>query len=131
MIELSTDKCRRLLRSHSVGRIALDDLRGIALFPVNYCSDGWHIAVRCDRGSRLTQAAQSEVAFEIDDISHESRTGWSVVVTGVAFEITDARDEYSELLRQLPVDTWAPGRKGCWMRIEPRVITGRMVRPAG
>lgn len=130
MVEMETEKCRRLLRSHTVGRVAFRDDRGLTLFPVNYASDGHHIAIRCDRDSRLNRASESEVVFEIDDLSPQTRSGWSVVVSGVAYEINDAHDHESELIRALPVDTWAPGRKGCWMRIEPRTISGRVVRPA-
>lgn len=129
MSDMTTEKCRRLLRSHTVGRVAFQDERGLAMFPVNYASDGRHIAIRTDRGSRLTHASQSHVVFEIDAISEQTRTGWSVVASGIAYEITDSLDRDSELIRRLPVDSWAPGRKGCWMLIEPAFITGRMVRP--
>jgi hypothetical protein len=130
MIELRIDKCRRLLRSHTFGRVAFNDQQGLALLPVNYSSDGRHIAIRTDRGSRLTKATQSRVVFEVDEASDQTRSGWSVVVAGIAYEISDTVDIDSDLIRQFPVDSWAPGRKGCWMLIEPTTITGRIVRPA-
>ena len=130
MVELSPEKCTNLLKGHHIGRVALCDERGLSLFPVNYVFDGTRLAIRSDVGSRLATSVQQQVAFEIDDISDQSRTGWSVIVTGTAYDISDALDSDSESMRALPVDPWAPGRKTCWVRIEPRSITGRLVGPA-
>jgi nitroimidazol reductase NimA-like FMN-containing flavoprotein (pyridoxamine 5'-phosphate oxidase superfamily) len=129
MIELGRGKCEKLLASHSVGRVAIHDHEGLAIFPVNYRFEGGRVAIRCDEGSRLHRAAQSSVVFEIDDTAESLRTGWSVVVWGTAYEVTGSLDQESIDLRDRPVDTWAPGHKGCWIRIEPQQITGRLVRP--
>jgi nitroimidazol reductase NimA-like FMN-containing flavoprotein (pyridoxamine 5'-phosphate oxidase superfamily) len=130
MIELDTERCRSLLFSHSFGRVSFVDQQGIALFPVNYVFDGEALAIRSDIGSRLHHAVQSEVAFEIDHTYEQTRMGWSVLVIGTAYDVSDSVDGASVDVRSLPVDTWAPGAKKCWIRIEPRSITGRMVRPA-
>lgn len=130
MVRLSIEKCHALLRSHALGRVAFVDRHGVALFPVNYVFDGRTVAVRCDVGSRLHHATQCDVAFEIDGMSDQTRTGWSVVLSGTAFDVTDTLDGTSVDVRGLPVKTWAPGDKGCWIRIEPRSISGRLVRPA-
>jgi nitroimidazol reductase NimA-like FMN-containing flavoprotein (pyridoxamine 5'-phosphate oxidase superfamily) len=130
MIELSTERCHSLLSSHSFGRVSFVDQQGIAIFPVNYVFDGQGVAIRCEIGSRLHHAVQSEVAFEIDHTYEQTRMGWSVLVTGTAYDVSDSIDGASVDVRALPVDTWAPGVKKCWVRVEPRSLTGRMVRPA-
>ena len=127
---LSAAECRQLLEAHRFGRIAVDGHDGLAIFPVNYIYSGGHLAIRTDPGAKLDGAVQNSVAFEIDDVDELMRTGWSVLVTGAAYEVTEALDEESRLIRDFPVDSWA-GDKTRWLRIEPRAITGRIVRRGG
>lgn len=124
---LSEAECRQLLETHRFGRIAVSGPDGLVIFPVNYVYSDGHLAIRTDPGAKLDGAVQSQVAFEIDDVDELMRTGWSVVVTGSAYEVTDSLDEASELLRSMPVDSWA-GDKSRWLRIEPRTIAGRILR---
>jgi hypothetical protein len=72
-------------------------------------------------------AAESVVAFEVDDIDRSSETGWSVVVVGVARLISEA----GELLRatQQPIRPFAGGRRDTLVTITPGTITGRRVGP--
>ncbi len=117
-----------LLSSHRFGRIAVHGRDGLAIFPVNYVWSQGRVAIRTRPGTKLAAAAQSEVAFEIDEIDEAARRGWSVLVTGAGYEVTDTLDEESRALRHLPVEPWAPGERSSWLRIEPRAITGRMVK---
>ncbi len=119
-----------LLSSHRFGRIAVHGRDGLAIFPVNYVWSQGRVAIRTRPGTKLAAAAQSEVAFEIDGIDEAARQGWSVLVTGAGYEVTDTLDEESRALRDLPVQPWAPGERSSWLRIEPRAITGRMVKSA-
>lgn len=128
-VDLSPEECARLLDSHHFGRVAVNGQDGLAIFPVNYTWDRGHVAIRTNPGSHVSDMAQKQVAFEIDRVDDEARTGWSVLVAGVAYEVTDSIDEVSEEMRDLPVDTWVPGEHKCWLRIEPRSITGRRVQP--
>lgn len=129
-ITLTTEECEELLSSHHFGRIAVHGRDGLAIFPVNYVWSGGRVAIRTRPGTKLAAAVQSEVAFEIDEIDEPAREGWSVLVTGAAFEVTDTLDEESRAIRLLPVEPWAPGERASWLRIEPRAITGRKVRSA-
>ncbi len=124
---LSPEECVALLSSHHFGRIAVHGPDGLAIFPVNYVWGDGRVAIRTRPGTKLAAAAQSEVAFEIDGIDEAAREGWSVLVSGHGYEATDTIDEASRALRDLPVETWAPGERSSWLRIEPRAITGRMV----
>lgn len=124
--EIDEGECRELLMSHHVGRIGvvLDNGQPLVL-PVNYAFDGDRVAIRSDPGSKLTAANLGLVAFEIDGVDDDRRRGWSVLVQGRGYEVTESLDVVSEALRTLPVDPWAPGDKACWIRIDPRTISGR------
>jgi nitroimidazol reductase NimA-like FMN-containing flavoprotein (pyridoxamine 5'-phosphate oxidase superfamily) len=126
---LSTEECSGLLSGQHVGRIALNGPDGPAIFPVNYIWEGGHVVIRTDPGTKLAAAAQNVVAFEIDGIDEAARSGWSVLVVGTAYEVTDSVDFVSQEARRLPVDPWAPGDKASVLRIEPRSVTGRAVGP--
>ena len=129
---LSQEDCRRLLETHRFGRLAVCGRDGLAIFPVNYLYSDGHLALRTEPGTKLDGAVQNSVAFEIDEVDDLMRTGWSVVVTGSAFEVTDSLDDESKHIREFPVDSWA-GEKNRWLRIEPRTITGRTLHrgPSG
>jgi nitroimidazol reductase NimA-like FMN-containing flavoprotein (pyridoxamine 5'-phosphate oxidase superfamily) len=125
---LSEAECLELLAGHHFGRIGVvADSRPI-IFPVNYVFHDGRVALRTDPGTKLTAAAQGHVAFEVDEIDETSRTGWSVLVTGVGYDVTDALDATSVAARRFPVDTWA-GQKSHWIRINAEQVSGRRVRP--
>jgi nitroimidazol reductase NimA-like FMN-containing flavoprotein (pyridoxamine 5'-phosphate oxidase superfamily) len=126
---LSRAECLELLAGHHFGRISVVADGQPIILPVNYIFDDGHVAVRTDPGTKLTAAAQGRVAFEVDEIHESSRTGWSVLVTGVGYEVTDALDASSVATRRFPVDTWAPGQKSHWIRIESEHVSGRRLRP--
>ena len=98
---------------------------GPMILPVNYVMDGNTVAVRTDAGSGVDGSILGRVAFEVDHIDPESHEGWSVVVRGVARDITDAVDPLSEHTRTLPLSPWAPGFKTTWIKILDATITGR------
>jgi uncharacterized protein len=126
---LTPEECAELLSAHHFGRIGLVSCGTQLIFPVNYVFENGRVAIRTDPGTKLAAAAQGQVAFEIDGIDEAARTGWSVLVAGVGYEVTDAVDDASAQLRRFPVDTWAPGRRSHWIRIEPKSISGRRLRP--
>ena len=126
---LSREQCVALLRSQDVGRLVVVDGGRPLIFPVNYAMDGDAPVFRTASGTKLWAAARSPVAFEIDEVDRETKSGWSVIVHGVAQEITafDA-GALQERVYGLPVHPWAEGDKPSFVRIAPRLITGRRVR---
>src|SRR5947209_5057293 len=98
--------CIRLLSTHRFGRIAFAHESWPLILPVNYVYDEPSVVVRTCSGAKLESAPMTAVAFEIDDADPGGRWGWSVVVQGPAFDITDALDGYSERVRALPVEPW-------------------------
>jgi nitroimidazol reductase NimA-like FMN-containing flavoprotein (pyridoxamine 5'-phosphate oxidase superfamily) len=128
--EIPEDECLQLLSEAHVGRLAVVEEGQPLVVPVNftYTSDG--LVVRTDVGTKLEAGARRLVAFEIDEIDQQSHLGWSVLVQGHGYDVTDTLDEKSERLRSAPVDTWAPGDKARRLRIELAKITGRRLRAA-
>jgi len=125
---LDEDQCRMLLNSHNIGRItfSVDDVPEI--FPINYAVDGSTVVFRTTEDSILRNAAKRRVAFETDEWDPETGVGWSVVVKGIAEEITSGLDPFAEALRTRPVIPLAPGAREFWIAVYPSAITGRRFR---
>ncbi len=122
---MSREECLHKLADNQVGRLAVSVRGQPVIFPVNYVVDGDVVVFRSDPGSKLDAATLAQVAFEIDHVDSELKSGWSVVVQGVGRYITDAVDPDSERRRALPLDAWAPGDKEHWVEIYSPEITGR------
>jgi uncharacterized protein len=125
---LSEEECLGILRSHSIGRIALTDHGQPLVFPVNYAADSQAVVFRTAPGMKLSEAPMSKVAFEVDEVDAEGGVAWSVLVQGVAYEITEAIDRLSNELRQLVVAPMAPGDREHWVAVFRRQISGRRFR---
>ncbi len=122
---LGPDECMRLLEEYParVGRLAIADPRPIIL-PVNYAVDRGDIVFRTAPGTKLDAALKDTfVAFEVDDVTAEWTTGWSVLVRGQAGEVSDP-DEMRRL-SQLNLYAWASGKKDHFVRISNAIISGR------
>ena len=63
--------------------------------------------------------------FEIDGYDPHAREGWSVTAVGPLEEITDAKDARSRALRQLRLDSLAPGARLHWIALNAEKVTGR------
>jgi len=126
LVELSETECLALLGSAEVGRIAVVRSDGRPeIVPVNFVVDGRTVAFRTDSAILVTSAPLGHVAFEVDAIDPIAREGWDVVVTGVANDITDTIDRWSEQVRSGDLTPWAPGAKERWIAIANPKITGR------
>lgn len=125
---LSEPECRELLARRSLGRISFTVGDQPEIFPVNYSADGTVIVFRTAQSTRLEDSVKRRVAFEIDDWDPETGIGWSVVVKGVAEEITRGIDEFAAALRSRPVVPLAPGRREHWIAVYPSEISGRRFR---
>ena len=117
------------MATQDVGRLVVVDGGRPLIFPVNYALDGDTPVFRTASGTKLWASTGSSVAFEVDHVDSETKTGWSVIVHGTAHEVTafDPSDlQYR--VAGLPVLPWTPGDKPSVVRIEPRLITGRRIR---
>lgn len=125
---LTEDQCRELLASRDLGRIAFSIGDQPEIFPINYAADGSVVVFRTAPGTELERAITSRVAFEVDSWDPESRVGWSVVLKGVAQEVTTGIDPFSTALREHSVFPLAPGVREHWIAIYPSEISGRRFR---
>jgi uncharacterized protein len=126
--ELPRSECLNLLATASIGRVGLLVDGRPEILPVNYALDGDTILFRTAEGTALNQASMTVVAFEVDQIHPETQSGWSVLLQGLAYDIGDTIDATSERLRQLSLNTWAPGGRQRWFQVRPDKITGRRIR---
>ncbi len=125
---LSEEQCRELLASRDLGRIAFPLGEDTEMFPVNYSTDGTIVVFRTGTGTKLAQATATRVAFEVDEWDAAKKVGWSVVLKGVALEVTRAGDPFATALRARHVVPMAPGEHDYWIAIYPAMMSGRRFR---
>ena len=90
---LDAEECLRLLGTKTLGRIGVSIDALPAVLPVNSVLDGDQVIIRTSRGTKLSAATRHNiVAFEVDDIDPPTGIGWSVMVRGLAREISDPPD---------------------------------------
>lgn len=124
--ELSQEECLALLRQAQVGRLVYLDEHGPAAEPVNYAMSGNAIVFRVEGGVKRHAMGQPALAFEVDFVDADHRSGWSVLVRGAGREVPIER--VPELLRQMPDGfpaPWAAGIHNIWLQITPHMVTGR------
>ena len=103
---LSRAQCLGLLATGRVGRVGLSVGALPAVLPVNYALHGERVVFRTVPGTKLDAAlARSVVAFEVDSYDPEGAWGWSVLVQGMAAEVS-APAELAEV-RRLQLRAWA------------------------
>lgn len=120
LAELDADECVRLVATLEVGRIAVA-ATGLPplVVPVNYVLDGDCIVFRTDEGSKLLALLDHPASFQVDFVDPFHRTGWSVLIQGVAEEVGAAE------VAHLALRPRAAGPKRHWLRLRPTVVTGR------
>lgn len=126
--QLSEKECQELLAAHNLGRIAFVVDEQPEIFPVNYVADGSTIVFRTADDTKLLKTAMRKVAFEIDGWDATNGTAWSVMVRGVAQEITGGIDRYAVALRAHKLVPLAPGKRERWLSVYASEISGRRFR---
>jgi nitroimidazol reductase NimA-like FMN-containing flavoprotein (pyridoxamine 5'-phosphate oxidase superfamily) len=125
-LEILTEaECRRLIATESVGRIAVSVSALPAIFPVNYVLDGDDLLFLTGEGMKANAAFRGTVvAFEVDHLDPEHRTGWSVLLVGQARLVTD---EERATLGPVRLSPWAEGERANLVRIHPEFVSGRRI----
>jgi nitroimidazol reductase NimA-like FMN-containing flavoprotein (pyridoxamine 5'-phosphate oxidase superfamily) len=126
---LAVSECVTLLTRHHFGRLAFWSAPWPVVLPVNYVFEEPSLVIRTAPGTKLEWAPGSAVAFEVDDADPAGTWGWSVLVQGPAFDITEATDSYSVRLRELGVTPWAPGHREHWLKVSALEVSGRRFGP--
>ncbi|PPJ31023.1 pyridoxamine 5'-phosphate oxidase family protein [Nocardia nova] len=126
MVALERAEAMRLLAGIAYGRVVFTRDALPAIRPVNHFveADG-RVVVRTRLTSRLTSAIRADpgvvVAYEADEIDPGTRTGWSVVVTGLARPVADP-NRVARYERLLP--PWIAAAMDTVVEIEPTIVTG-------
>ncbi len=132
MISLEREECLRLLAETHLGRLAMAGPSEAPLIrPVSYVFDdrSQSIVFRTSPGSNFHMLTHAPAAaFEIDGVDPATHIGWSVIVSGVAEQVTTAGER--DRLDALGLDTWAPGARPHWMRLRARTVSGRRIMTA-
>jgi nitroimidazol reductase NimA-like FMN-containing flavoprotein (pyridoxamine 5'-phosphate oxidase superfamily) len=129
--EISVAGCWQLLDTQEVGRVAVIVGHYPVVFPVNYALVDRSIVFRTGTGTKLHSIHRSNVTFEVDWIDSMHRSGWSVMVKGVAQEINAERNRSTLARAQVErASPWAPGGRHHVIRILADQITGRRIHPA-
>ena len=95
-----------------------------AIRPVNHLVDEGRVIIRTRLTAAISAAVRSSdgvvVAYEADSIDPQTQTGWSVVITGHAYTVTDPDRvlRYEQLLHP-----WI-NHADTVVAIEPEIITG-------
>jgi len=128
-IELTETECWRLLASVSIGRVVFTERAMPAIRPVNHVVDGRTIVIRTHLGAAIAARSSdgggeprgSVVCYEADELDPARRTGWSVIVTGMARLVTDpaTAGRYAAA-----VEPWIAGDLNQVVAIEPRFVSG-------
>jgi uncharacterized protein len=129
LVDLDRAECLRLLATAVVGRVVVTEGALPAAHPVAYVLDGEEVVFRTASGSKITNATRHKVvAFEVDEIDVETRTGWSVLGVGEAEEIVDP-GRLAGLQDRLR-DPWVPIEGAHVLAIPLQKLTGRRLQPA-
>ena len=123
---LTEEECLEHLARAEVGRIAYTDRALPVITPVTYRMEGNRLLFRTKADGHLLNCVQNTVvAFEVDEIDVEARSGWSVLVTGVAKRLVDK----SELVHGAAAapQPWAGGDRQAIVEITPGLISGRLI----
>ena len=122
---MSYGECLRLLSCAQVGRVVFTVAALPAVLPVTFAVADAAIVMCTGVDTRLAAAADGGVlAFEVDEVDPTSRTGWSVVVTGVAELVSDA---LARLRLHGVVAPGAPGHHDVFIRLPLTVVSGRRI----
>jgi nitroimidazol reductase NimA-like FMN-containing flavoprotein (pyridoxamine 5'-phosphate oxidase superfamily) len=123
-LQLSTSECCELLDEGTVGRVAVCTPLGPRIVPVSYSVHDAAIVFRTAPYSELsTYGWDADLAFEVDALDQQARTGWSVVAIGRAHVVADP-DEVLQIRREHAPQPWAPGSRNLYVKLAWRQITG-------
>lgn len=126
LIDLPQEVCAELIKSATMGRLGVVVAGKPEVFPVAHVYLDGDIIFPTNTGTKVHAALEWPwVGFEVDGLESGGESGWSVMVSGRAEEITDP-----STIKHLVATRSAPWRRGNnvrWIRIIPTEITGRRI----
>ena len=119
----------QLLRGAVVGRIAYGADGMATIIPVNFALFDGDTVFCTANGSTLSWLSMRErLAFEADESRPADHEGWSLLVRGVAREVT--HPDQIPVLRRGHLRSWLRLPDEHWVRISIDAISGRALRNA-
>lgn len=120
---LTREECLTLIRGAPVGRVGVVVGGVPVVVPVNFALLDDDVVFRTGTGAKLVAAVtRSAVSFEVDAVDPLTHSGWSVLITGGASEIT--RPDQRAAAATLALESWIPGRER-YIRIRTESVSGR------
>ncbi len=126
---LTREECLELLQRSVIGRIGYV-ADGLAIIvPVNFTMLDGDIVFCTARGRKLSWLnLRGRLSFQADESTPADHEGWSVLVHGVAREVTDPGELAA--LRRRPQRSWLRSPEEHWVRIDVESISGRALHRA-
>jgi nitroimidazol reductase NimA-like FMN-containing flavoprotein (pyridoxamine 5'-phosphate oxidase superfamily) len=126
LLELGRLACLALLSTARIGRVIYTDAALPAALPVTYALDDEEVVFRTNRGGRLAAATRNTVVgFQVDELDVVTRTGWTVLGVGEAYEVVEPR-RLAALRERLP-QPWVSGHTDHTVCIPLQRLTGRRI----
>jgi hypothetical protein len=125
---LTREECLELLGRAAIGRVGVSIDALPVILPVYFALFGDSVLFRTVPGTKFAAATVGAVlAFQADSYETESPTAWSVLLQGIASEVT--HPEEAALAGSVPLTPWAvTGRPSRFMRLEIARVSGRRYR---
>lgn len=124
---LTEDEAVKLAGTVPVGRVVYSRYAMPAVHLVNFKLDGRDVVFKTRRGAKFGAAvADTVIAFEVDQIDEDTRSGWTVTLTGRSSLVTSPAEK--ERLAGLDIDPWLPDRE-YFIKVRTQVVTGRRIGP--
>lgn len=128
LAKLAQDEALALLGTQEVGRLVYTRHALPAVTPVNFALRDGAVWIWTASSPSMWQAVRGAVVgFEVDHLDAGTKTGWSVLVLGVAELVVAPRE--LERARSLGPEPWVSGRKEHLIRIPLTQISGRRIEP--
>ncbi len=124
---LTREECLERLQAAVIGRIGYVEDGMATIIPVNFAMLDGAIVFCTAKGSKLSWLSlRGRLTFEADETSSIDHEGWSVLVRGVAREVTLPNELAA--LRRGPLRSWWASPDEHWVRITINSISGRALR---
>jgi nitroimidazol reductase NimA-like FMN-containing flavoprotein (pyridoxamine 5'-phosphate oxidase superfamily) len=126
---LAREECLELLQQVVVGRIGYVTDGVAIILPVNFTVLDGDIVFCTAKGSTLKWLSlRGRLSFQADESRWADCEGWSVLIHGVAREVTDPSE--LEMLRRGTLRSWLRSPAEHWVRIRIETISGRALHAA-
>ena len=129
LVALDPDECRRLIAEGGIGRVVFADDGASVALPVNFRTVDGDIVFRTNSAGPIAAAFPAElITFEVDHIDDALTEGWSVLVRGPGWVVTEPAERRS--VEGLDIEPWSGGVHDAYVRIAAHSASGRRIRHA-